>query len=228
MQLFKLDFLKRVSFPWWIVLASLLEIRWPHSCGSLSGFSITKSVFPARVNSKHCRSHCFPDALICDLRYLPPTCMDQLSTKDSRDALCRSRELAFASFSLQGLTPILATFASPNSDSVSSPRDDYWFSMASSPAPCPANSSLETLWCRGLSHLIPFFSLMNESPYVARCPVSRNHPFTCNFLLYCQGPIWSLFFHQGQKRQSVLILECQHGCPIFFLSKFCTYYYVVF
>ena len=37
----------RVSFPWWIVLASLLEIRWPHLCGSLSGFSITKSIFPA-------------------------------------------------------------------------------------------------------------------------------------------------------------------------------------
>lgn len=65
------------------------------------------------VNSKHRRSHCFPDALICDLRHLPPTCMDQLSAKDSRDALCRSGELAFASSSLQGLTPILATVGSP-------------------------------------------------------------------------------------------------------------------
>lgn len=73
--------------------------------------------------------------------------------------------------------------------------------------PCPADSSLETFWCRGQLHLIPFFSLRNESPYVAKCPVSRNHPFMCNFLLYCRGPICSLFFHQGQKRQSVFILE---------------------
>lgn len=42
--------------------------------------------------------------------------MDQPSTKDSRDALCRSWELVFDSFSLQGLKPILASFASPDSD----------------------------------------------------------------------------------------------------------------
>lgn len=124
----------------------------------------------------------------------------------------------FLILSLSGSYTNLSQFLLPQT-LISAPRGDYWFSTACSPTPCPAGSSLETSWCRGQSHLILFFS-QNESPYVARCPVSRNHPFMCNFPLYCRGPVCSPFFHQGQEE------AVSDFCPIVFPSilSYCSCY----
>ena len=221
LQLFKLDFLKNVSFPWWIVLASLLEIRWPHLCGSLSGFSITKSIFPAL-----CQLQALLVTLLSRGSYLwPQICSSHLygpTLKDSRDALCRSWELAFASFSLQGLIPILATFASPNSDFCL--FISRWLLVL-----------YHALWIppwklsdAGVSctSFLSFLSGMKARmwPDVQCLEIILLCVIFCFIAEGQSAPYSSIRARRGSQR---LFLN-QHGCPTFFPSKFCTYYAIVF
>lgn len=201
-------------------LGVLIEIRWPHLFGSLSGFSIIKSVFPAL-----CQLQALLVMLLSRGSYLwlqIPSSHPYGPTLNQRfeDAFSADLESLFLILSLsRGLKPILASFASPDSDFCTS----RWLLVLRLALLHHALrvSSLETSWCRGQSHTSFFSFLRNESPYVARCQCLETTLLCVIFRFIAEGPVCSPFFHQGQKKQSAF-------CPIVFPSKFCTYYSVIF
>lgn len=86
------------------------------------------------VNSKHCRGSYLWLQIPSSHPY-GPTLNQRFERMLSADL-----ESLFWFFLSQGLTPILASFAS---QTLISAWGDYWFSTACSPTPCPAGSSLK-------------------------------------------------------------------------------------